>query len=93
MAAGYAVWVLAKNANKSSELRWSVLEKSEPLFVAVQGDEIIVTTSGGFCGVYCKRSYIPGLKLTRGSGSNDHEMLARAWQAANEKARELGWIA
>ena len=28
-----------------------------------------------------------GSKIT-----DDHELLVQAWQAANDKARELGWI-
>jgi hypothetical protein len=30
----------------------------------------------------------PQLKVS----TNDHELLAKAWQAASAKARELGWI-
>jgi hypothetical protein len=30
--------------------------------------------------------------LRRRSETDDNELLARAWQAANDKARELGWI-
>ena len=30
--------------------------------------------------------------LRERSRTDDHEMLAAAWQAANAKARELGWI-
>jgi hypothetical protein len=92
IAAGYAVWVVAANADNRSGSQLDVLEKSEPLFVAVQGDEIIVTTPDGFWGVYCKRPYSPGLKLIRSSGTDDHEMLVRTLQAANDKARELGWF-
>jgi hypothetical protein len=92
IAAGYAVWVVAANADNWSGSQLHVLETSESLLVAVEGDEIIVTTSDGFWGAYCKRPYSPGLKLTRSSGSGDHEMLARTLQAANDKARELGWF-
>jgi hypothetical protein len=34
----------------------------------------------------------PQLKLRRRTDTNDHALLARSWQAANDKARELGWI-
>ena len=57
-------------------------------FVVVQGDEIIVTSATGFRAAYFKRPYHPQLVLRC-----DHELLARAWQAATEKARELGWVA
>ena len=59
-------------------------------FVMVQGDEIIVTSPTGFRAAYFKR---PQLVLRRRTQTDDQELLARAWQAANEKARELGWIA
>jgi hypothetical protein len=67
-----------------------VLEK--PLLIAeVRGDEIVVRTLG-FYAAYSKSSDAPQLILRRRTETNDHELLARAWQAANEKARELGWI-
>jgi hypothetical protein len=67
-----------------------VLEK--PLLIAeVRGDEIVVRTLGFFA-AYAKPSDAPQLILRRRTETNDHELLARAWQAANEKARELGWI-
>jgi hypothetical protein len=62
------------------------------LFVMVAGDEIIVTSSMGFRGVYCKRPNLPQLKVRRRTETDDQEVLALAWQAANDKARELGWI-
>ena len=30
--------------------------------------------------------------IRRRTDTDDHEVIARAWQAANDKARELGWI-
>jgi hypothetical protein len=33
------------------------------------------------------------LKLKYWTETEDNELLARAWRAANMKARELGWIA
>jgi hypothetical protein len=62
-------------------------------FVMVQGDEIIVTSTTGFRAAYFKRPYHPQLVLRRSTQTDDQELLARAWEAANEKARELGWIA
>jgi hypothetical protein len=67
------------------------LDKLE-FIVAVQGDEIIVKTLG-FYAVYCKPTDQPDLIVRRSTDTDDHELLARAWRAANDKARELGWIA
>ncbi len=64
----------------------------KPLLIAdVSGDEIIVRTLGFFA-AYAKPSNAPQLILGRRTETDDHELLARAWQAANDKARELGWI-
>ena len=62
------------------------------LFVVVQENEIIVTSETGFRAAYCKRPNHPQLKVRRRAETDDHEVLARAWQVAHEKARELGWI-
>ena len=61
------------------------------LFVTVQ-DEIVVTSDTGFRAAYCKRPNHPQLKVRRRTETDDQGVLARAWQAANAKARELGWI-
>jgi len=61
------------------------------LFVTVQ-DEIVVTSDTGFRAAYCKRPNHPQLKVRRRTETDDQEVLAQAWQAANAKARELGWI-
>jgi hypothetical protein len=58
----------------------------------VNGDEIIVTSSMGFRASYCRRPHQPQLIVRRCTDTDDHEMIAQAWQAANDKARELGWI-
>lgn len=63
------------------------------LFVVVQDDEIIVTSETGFRAAYCKRPNHPQLKVRRLTETDDYEVLAQAWRAATEKARELGWIA
>ena len=62
------------------------------LFVVVQGDEIVVTSETGFRVEYWRRPNHPQLKVRRRTDTDDHELLAQAWQAANEKARELGWM-
>ena len=61
------------------------------LFVVVH-DEIIVTSETGFRAAYCKRPNFPQLKVRRRTDTDDQEVLAQAWQAATDKARELGWI-
>jgi hypothetical protein len=63
------------------------------LFVMVQGDEIIVTSETGFRAEYWKRPNHPQLKVRRCTETENHELLAKAWQAANAKPREFGWIA
>jgi hypothetical protein len=66
---------------------------SETVFFQVQEREgDIIVTSGDFCAVYYKPTKEPQLKLRRRTDTNDHVLLARSWQAANDKARELGWI-
>ena len=67
------------------------LGTSKRFVVVVQNGDIIVGTSD-FHAVYYKPSNEPQLVLRRRSDTNDHELLAQAWQAANAKARELGWI-
>ena len=46
-----------------------------------------------FRAAYFKGPYQPQLVLRCRTQTDDHELLARAWQAANKKARELGWVA
>jgi hypothetical protein len=70
----------------------AVLEKQRRFFVMVKGDKIVVTSDTGFRAEYLKRPYHTQLVLRRRTQTDDHELLAQAWQAANAKARELGWI-
>jgi predicted alpha/beta hydrolase family esterase len=73
---------------------------SEPLRVEVLGDEIIVILPATSYGVtYFKPANSPQLLAKDFHSKNDSsapithaEFIAKAWQAANEKARELGWI-
>ena len=67
------------------------LGPSDHVTVVVQDGDIVVSVAG-FCAVYYKPSNQPQLILRRRTDTDDHELIARAWQAANEKARELGWI-
>ena len=69
----------------------AALEEQRRLFVIVNGDEIVVT-SEGFRAAYCRRPHHPQLIVRRRTDTDDHEVIAQAWQAANDKARELGWI-
>jgi len=67
-----------------------VLEKPL-LIVEAKGDEIIVRTLG-FYATYHKAHGQPQLILRERTKTDDCELLADAWKAANDKARELGWI-
>ena len=78
-----------------SYLRWcklQIMTASSEIQVEVQGPNLIVTAAG-FCAVYYKPKDQPQLILRLRSRSDDYELLARVWMAANNKARELGWIA
>ncbi len=68
------------------------LGQSDRVAVVVQDGDIVVSMAG-FCAVYYKPSNQPQLILRRRTDTADHELIARARQAANQKARELGWIA
>ena len=61
------------------------------LRVEVRRDLIIVTALG-FYAAYSKRPNKPQLIIKRRPDTNAHELLAQAWQAASDKARELGWL-
>ena len=66
----------------------------------VRDDEIVVTLPGTtYTVTYYKPDRSPRLLARLISDKDDKrvaltlsEFLARAWQAANDKARELGWI-
>jgi hypothetical protein len=70
------------------------------VLVEVLGDEITVILPATSYGVtYCKPSNSGQLvaknfvaKIAAGAPMTQAEFLAEAWRAANEKARELGWI-
>jgi hypothetical protein len=57
----------------------------------VQDGDIVVSVAG-FCAVYYKPNNQPQLILRRRSETDDQTLLAQTWRAANDKARELGWI-
>jgi hypothetical protein len=61
--------------------------------VGVHCDLIVITDPAtGFYAIYSKPSDRPQLILQRRRPTKDHALVARARHAANEKARELGWI-
>jgi hypothetical protein len=67
--------------------------------VEAADDDVVVTLDGtAYMVRYCRADNQAGLKLfhTRGDDNapiHDIHFLARAWQLANFKAKELGWIA
>src|SRR5215467_7268787 len=66
--------------------------KSDPcLSVELSGKEIIVRKAD-FYAVYYKPTDRPQLILRYRSETDDHELLARTWKVANDKARETGSI-
>jgi hypothetical protein len=56
------------------------------------GEIIVMRADLLFIATYYKRANEPQLILRRRTATNDHALLARAFQAAVAKARELGWI-
>ena len=63
------------------------------LEIVVEGATITLTHSTAkFKAVYSKQHRLPQLVLKERSKTDNHELLAEAWKAANGKARELGWI-
>ena len=66
---------------------------SETALVEERDGEIMVMRADPlFIATYYKRANEPQLILRRRRPTNDHALLARAFQAAVAKARELGWI-
>jgi len=67
--------------------------------VEAADEDVVVTLDGTNCMVrYCKADNHAGLKLFHARGDerapiHDIHFLARAWQLANTKAKELGWVA
>jgi hypothetical protein len=61
--------------------------------VTVEDDLLVVRDpTTRFYAIYSKTSDEPELRLKRRRPTKDHTLLARARQAADDKARELGWI-
>ena len=82
-------------------LKRPTMSDPSELRVEVLGDEIIVILPATSYGVtYCRPGNSPHLvaknyvsKIDAGASMTHVEFLAKAWLAANVKARELGWIA
>ena len=67
------------------------LESPEEFMVEERNGEIVVS-SAAFRAVYLKSSNQSQIVLKGRSETDDYQLLTRAWQAASNKARELGWI-
>jgi len=88
-------------ARRAFLLKRPTISVPSELRVEVLGDEIIVILPATSYGVtYTKPSNSPDLvakncvpKIDAGAPMTHVEFLAKAWVAANVKARELGWIA
>lgn len=66
---------------------------SEVFEVGVDEGRIIIRDAAtGFFAIYSKPSDRPNLLLVRRKPTDDQVLLARAFQTAVAKARELGWI-
>jgi hypothetical protein len=64
------------------------------LQVEVRGGDLVVSLpSAHFAAVYYKPAGQPQLILRQRSKCDDYELLAQVYQAAVDKARELGWLA
>ena len=82
----------AKTAEAAEALVFKRMTDSE-IQVEVRGDLMIVTQpSTQFFAVYIRPTNQPQLILKRRTDTDDHVLLAQVSQAANAKARELGWI-
>jgi len=55
-------------------------------------DIIVSHPLSGLMAIYYKPANEPQLILRRCTETNDYELLARVWEAANAKARALSWI-
>jgi hypothetical protein len=66
--------------------------RSEVQCIVREGELVVLLPGDDFCAVYHKPTTQPQLILKRRTQTDDYVVLARAWQAANAKARELGWI-
>ena len=66
--------------------------RSEVQCIVREGELGVSLPGDDFCAVYHKPTNQPQLILKRRTQTDDYVVLACAWQVANDKARELGWI-
>ena len=75
---------------------WQLAVSMPSLHVEVRDDEIIVTQSGSkFKAVYHSVHHMPEDQpqlIVKGTPHGNYDFLSQAWQAASDKACELGWI-
>ena len=63
------------------------------LQIVVRGDLIIIThPATQFFAVYAKPDNRSELVLKRRADTGDNVLLVQVWQAAKDRARELGWL-
>ena len=60
--------------------------------MAPKNSSPVALPSVGFMAVYLKQAGSPFLTLRQRTETDDHELLAKVFRAAVNKARELGWI-
>jgi len=73
---------MMQKRTSESRFRLDVVEKD--------GNLIVSLPNGKFRAIYYKPHDRPQLILRERTKTDDHELLADAWKAANDKARELG---
>ena len=57
-----------------------------------KGESVVTQPEHNFCAVYAKPARTPALVLKHRAQTTDADLMVRAWEAAVDKARELGWI-
>jgi hypothetical protein len=100
MTTASEVRVLGFTSRYPDQIKPAMTSFDPKLGVLVVDDEIIVTLLGtSYSVTYYKRKGFPGLLAKDIANKDDPriqmtaaEFLAKAWRAANDKARELGWI-
>jgi hypothetical protein len=75
-------------------LRWVLMtDATGKLHVEVRGNLLIVSELGtSLYAIYTKPADQPALVMVSSNAAEDQQLCTRFWKAANDKARELGWI-
>jgi hypothetical protein len=76
---------LAKSKQHGAKSAYFIVE-------ARDGNLVVSDPNGRFKATYYKPAGRPHLILRERTKTDDHELLAEAFQAAVAKAREVGWI-